>query len=577
METTDRDHPTYPTPAKEPNMPKTTSAARRPPRVKPVKPRRGQPTPPLPNVCNESGEVDLLDSADLDARARQALSLGAPLDIFDWTPVVTDEVRQSNLDALLKWEANLERKREARQHNRNGYTPDENRKRHIALTILANVERKLSEAAEGERDTATCNAIYDLGKFVNEDCLSQAEVSQAIERAAKSNGLAEDRSNGGLTKIKRDVPRRLTKAHRDGTTVDWTRFDWLYDDERHDARAGDSSESGKDTADEFDENETPRLATGLLTRTDLLALPNPEPLIDNVLDQGTTALLYGRWGTLKTFIALDWAASVATGRQWQGRTTIERRVLYIVGEGAWGFKGRVQSWETGWQQTIADDSFSVMPMPVNLLKASEVAELAALITWGRYGLVILDTLARCMVGGEENSAKDSGVVVDSMTRLRDATPGGRGVVIGVHHAGKDTKTLRGSSAFEAGVDTVYFTSRDEQVVTLTREKRKDGPESDVHLLEFDSIPGTLSGTLRMSHGMSHDAETGERAATLRLIMSQHFSLTGASAAELRRLVVDDGPLTRATFYRALSDLLKEGWLTNTGSDKRPFYRIATAN
>ncbi len=32
-----------------------------------------------------------------------------------------------------------------------------------------------------------------------------------------------------------------------------------------------------------------------------------------------------------------------------------------------------------------------MPMPVNLLKASEVAELAALIRWGGYGFIILDT------------------------------------------------------------------------------------------------------------------------------------------------------------------------------------------
>lgn len=337
--------------------------------------------------------------------------------------------------------------------------------------------------------------------------------------------------------------------------------------------AADSHES-PDGADEFDEDETPKLATSLLTRTDLLALPDPEPLIDNVLDQGTTALLYGKWGTLKTFIALDWAASVATGRPWQGRTTVMRRVLYIVGEGAWGFKGRVHSWETGWQRTISDESLSVLPMPVNLLKTAEVAELAALIRWGGYGFIILDTLARCMVGGEENSAKDSGIVVDAMTRLRDATPGGRGVVLGAHHAGKDTKTLRGSSAFEAGVDTVYFTSRDEQAVTLNREKRKDGPETDVHMLEFDAIPGTSSGTLRMSHGMSHERETGERTATLRSIMSQHFSLTGASAAELRRLAVDDGPLTRPTFYRALSDLLESKWLTNTGTEKRPHYRIA---
>src|SRR5262245_49160727 len=74
----------------------------------------------------------------------------------------------------------------------------------------------------------------------------------------------------------------------------------------------------------------PRLAALLLTRTALKDLPDPQPLIDSVLDQGTNGLLYGPWGTGKTFIALDWAASVATGRPWQGHPTEQRRALYVV-------------------------------------------------------------------------------------------------------------------------------------------------------------------------------------------------------------------------------------------------------
>jgi hypothetical protein len=96
-----------------------------------------------------------------------------------------------------------------------------------------------------------------------------------------------------------------------------------------------------------DEPTTPVLVDRLLTRSALRSLPDPQPLIDNVLDQGTTALLYGKWGTAKTFIALDWAASVATGKAWQDRTTEQCRVLYVVGEGAFGFKGRIDAWEVG--------------------------------------------------------------------------------------------------------------------------------------------------------------------------------------------------------------------------------------
>jgi hypothetical protein len=65
--------------------------------------------------------------------------------------------------------------------------------------------------------------------------------------------------------------------------------------------------------------EPPPLAVAVLTRAALHGLPDPEPLIGEVLDQATVALLYGRWGSGKSFIALDWAASVATGRPWQGK------------------------------------------------------------------------------------------------------------------------------------------------------------------------------------------------------------------------------------------------------------------
>ena len=317
-------------------------------------------------------------------------------------------------------------------------------------------------------------------------------------------------------------------------------------------------------SDDDQADDEPVYAARLLTRTALKDLPDPEPLIGNVLDQGTTALLYGRWGTAKSFIALDWAASVGTGRNWQGRPTTQSRTLYVAGEGAFGFKGRVDAWEQGWHTKIGDDDFAILPFPVNLTRPLDVGNLAALIDWGGYSFVILDTLARCMVGADENSAKDCGVVVDAMTRLLACTPGGRGVTLGVHHAGKDGKTLRGSSAFEGAADTVYFTSRDGSVITLDREKRKDGPEFDRHQFVIDPIEGTNSAVISVHRGGGQT----DRADKLLSAFVHHFAQTGASKTELR-LVAD---MTQGTFYRALSDLLASGALINTGTDKRPFYK-----
>ncbi len=312
----------------------------------------------------------------------------------------------------------------------------------------------------------------------------------------------------------------------------------------------------------------PTFANQLLTRSDLRALPDPEPMIDNVLDQGTCALLYGHRGSLKSFIAFDWNASVGTARFWQGRRTEQCRGLYVAAEGAHGYPGRFEAWEGGWSRQIDDGAVDLLPRPVNLMVPAEVASLGALISWGGYGFVVLDTMARCMVGGDENSAKDMGLVVDRLYYLLDKTPGRRGVVLAVHHTGKDGRTLRGSSALEAGVDTVYSTNRDGGVVTLNREKRKDGPEADVHTLKLSLIEGSGSGVVEASNLSTWGVDKPERADKLLSTFVHHFSQTGASKAELRKVA----EMPDATFYRAVSDLLKCGDLINEGTSKRPFYK-----
>ena len=323
---------------------------------------------------------------------------------------------------------------------------------------------------------------------------------------------------------------------------------------------------GAGAQDDEPPDTEPKFVKLLLTRDALKQLPKPDPLIDNLLDQGTVALLYGRWGTCKTFIAIDWAACVATSRAWQGRTTGQRRVLYVAAEGAFGISTRVDAWEAGWRTQIGDGDLQILPRPVNLTNAADVSELAALIRWGGYGFVILDTLARCMVGADENSAKDCGLVVDALTRLREHTPGGRGVVLAVHHTGKDGKTFRGSSVFEAGADTVYAVTADGGVITLDREKRKDGPQLDRHELRLELIEGTESGVIS-AHRWGGQTD---RADKLMGIFDHQFAHTGATKAEFRTAAVDAG-ISSMTYYRGVHDLLESGALVNTGTDKRPFY------
>jgi hypothetical protein len=303
------------------------------------------------------------------------------------------------------------------------------------------------------------------------------------------------------------------------------------------------------------------LAGLLLRRSQLADLPQPEPLIDGTLDRRTVALLAGPWGTCKTFIALSWACSVATGSPWFGRTAEQGSVLYVVSEGASGLHRRLEAWESAWQAPVDDTRLHVLPEAVQLMRPGDVTDLAALVAAQSYRLVILDTLARAMVGADENSARDMGVAVDAADQIRRATPDT--AVLLVHHTGKDKTTVRGSSALEGAVDTVYATEGDELCLKLSRRKRKDGPRDDEHTLRL--TPYLDSAYLETTSPLPADTTRSERQVLDAL--TDVFAGSGASPTQL----VDATGLHRSTVYDAIRHLCRRGAIRNTRQSGRPVW------
>jgi hypothetical protein len=306
-----------------------------------------------------------------------------------------------------------------------------------------------------------------------------------------------------------------------------------------------------------------RLADLTLTRDQLADLPAPEPLIDDTLDQRTVAILAGPRGTLKSFVLISWAASIGTGRAWLGRTVHARqRALIVAAEGAEGMHRRLEAWEDA-HLAVPDDALSVLRVPVNLLNPAAVAELCELVREGGYGFVAIDTIARSMTGGDENSGRDMGLVVAALYDVLAAT-GAHGSVVAAHHAPRaDAGRPRGHTALESGVDTIYVTSGDPALMQLTRVKRKDGPCDDVVNCRLE---------LRESSGFLADTRPGlaNKADELLSVFVSAFSETGASKTELRAAA----DLAPATFHRSLNSLISLGILRNDGTDARPFYRLA---
>src|SRR3712207_8578017 len=59
--------------------------------------------------------------------------------------------------------------------------------------------------------------------------------------------------------------------------------------------------------------------------------------------------------------------------------------------------------------------------------------------------------------------------IDAAEQIKRAT--GSGTVLLVHHTGKDKQTVRGSSALEAAMDTVYTTEGDPLNLRLRRDRK----------------------------------------------------------------------------------------------------------
>ena len=196
-------------------------------------------------------------------------------------------------------------------------------------------------------------------------------------------------------------------------------------------------------------------------------LADPTWLVDGHLTDGLT-VVYGPSGSGKTFLALAWALALATGMEWHGSAVKHTPVVYVSGEGQSGIRKRRRAWM---QHNDARDTdwFALIPDAVAMLDPDHVAALEADVVANHAGLLVIDTLARSMRGGDENSSGDVGAFIAGCDRIRQR---GCAVVL-VHHSGHEGGRERGSSALRAAADTSVEVAGDDKYVNVICRKQKD--------------------------------------------------------------------------------------------------------
>lgn len=198
-------------------------------------------------------------------------------------------------------------------------------------------------------------------------------------------------------------------------------------------------------------------------------LADPTWLIDGILPEGLS-MAYGPPAAGKSFVALSWAAAIASGRTWYRRDVAHAPVVYIAAEGAGGMKVRRRSWMSANHQTSLPH-LAIIPQPVDPTDPGQQADLVRHVERLGACLIVWDTVARCM-GGEENDTEAMKAFVAALDRIRDRTAASQLVV---HHSGKDaSKGARGSTVLEGACDGVFaVTQSASRTVQLSCRKAKD--------------------------------------------------------------------------------------------------------
>lgn len=308
------------------------------------------------------------------------------------------------------------------------------------------------------------------------------------------------------------------------------------------------------------------------------AQPDPDWLLPGVLQRETLTLFYGQESSFKSFLVLDLVLSAAAGIPWAGTGdkvgprgfTAPRPLttVYIAGEGAHGIETlRRPAWRKGHEVDSALAFYTVGDMPrfgdpgdvTQLIEDIESAGIAP-------DIIVIDTVARAMIGMDENSAKDATLLTDALDRLKRHF---RCSVVAVHHSGKDArKGTRGSSAIPFNFDArfVVTADRSSRTVSITNEKQKDAPEwSQPAVFQGESVSFARNGGLDSSlvfrrvlppptqrPGESKDAaRVGEvRAALLCLGAHERITTTHVLATTIvdRRLGEDDALAAKTSAY-----------------------------
>ncbi len=223
---------------------------------------------------------------------------------------------------------------------------------------------------------------------------------------------------------------------------------------------------------------------------DLKTLTPPKWLIYRFLPTKGINFYYGPPGEGKTYLAILTAIAVAAeDLPFLGRVTRHGHVIFIeaedIDEVAQRFIGCAQHY--GLQDI---PNLHIFPASLQLIRDTPKLIESIKHHYGdiNIALIVIDTLAMCTAGVEENSKKEFYAVVvalESLWRTFDCC------ILPIHHTGRNGDKARGTSSMDGVGYTMTLVKREDESIRVHSDKMKRGQGFADFLLDFETV--TLPG------------------------------------------------------------------------------------
>lgn len=206
---------------------------------------------------------------------------------------------------------------------------------------------------------------------------------------------------------------------------------------------------------------------------ELASIPPVDWLIGDHISTGGLSMLYGDSGVGKSFLALSWSLSVATGEPYLDKHQVKQgAVVYIAGEGVSGLHKRVEAW-LDYHKKTCPKNFIVIPQPYDLMSIDGVNAVIDIIKKDlgcNPALVVVDTVFRNM-NGNICSPQDAQIFVSGCDIIKRAF---NTAVLVLHHTGKDaTKKEVGTQNIRQSSENVFQLKPNGNGCLVCCEKQKD--------------------------------------------------------------------------------------------------------